>query len=428
MIKRYPYLLIFISALSFLMVSCSLMNASSQEEVLARTIVAIANEQLALTPTKVPPTAVPTLTPTETPTVIPTDTVTPTPEPSPTSEFLANYPPEGYGPTNFPLDINPLTGLPVDDLTRLNRRPISVKISNFPRGIRPQWGLSLADHVFEYYHEAGLTRFNAIFYGNNVDQIGPIRSARFSDKDIVEMYKAFFAFGSADHRILNRLAYSDFTARMASITDYPCPPIDLYPLCRIDQNTWNHLVTNNVVLYQHFENKGISNDRQNLDGLLFKTDLPPGGQTANSVMVRYSLGSYHKWTYDPVSGEYFRNQDVIESEQGQELFEPTVDRLNNQPISANNVVVLLAKHQYYNVKPEMIEIPFDGYGKAYVFREGQAYLVNWGRLTNSDLIFFAYDDGSRFPLKPGNTWFDVIGATSQVQTESPDWQFRFFIP
>ncbi|MCJ7703500.1 MAG: DUF3048 C-terminal domain-containing protein, partial [Anaerolineales bacterium] len=91
-------------------------------------------------------------------------------------------------------------------------------------------------------------------------------------------------------------------------------------------------------------------------------------------------------------------------------------------------VVLLAQTNYYSVSPEMIEIPFDGFGKAYVFREGHAYLVNWGRLTNSDVIFLADDDGNRFPLKPGTTWFDVVGSTSQVRSESPDWRFQHFIP
>ncbi len=428
MIKRLSYLFIFLVILTFITISCSLRSPSSKEEALAQTIAAIANEQLALTPTKLIPTTIPSNTPTKIPTIIPTSTVTETPEPTPTPDHLKNYPIEGYGPTNYPPGINPLTGLSVDDITRLDRRPVSVKISNYPRGIRPQWGMSLADHVFEYYHEAGLTRFNAIFYGNNVEQIGPIRSARFSDKDIVEMYKAFFAYGSADYRVRTRLSYSDFTDRMTTISDFPCPPTEQYPLCRIDQNTWNHLVTNNELLYKHFENKGISNDRQNLDGLVFKTQLPPGGQPANSILVRYSYGSYHKWIYDPDSGKYFRHQDSIEAESGQEAFELTMDRLNNQPIMADNVVVLLAKHQYYSQKPEMIEIPFDGYGKAYVFRDGQAYLVNWGRLVNSDIIFLAHDDGSRFSLKPGNTWFDVIGATSQVLSQSPNWQFRFLIP
>ena len=419
---------IWIFTLAFLTVSCSGLISSPQDEMLVETIAARAEEQLANTPSPVAPTPTQTQIPTEIPTQTPTPTLTPTPEATSTPDLLTGYPTEGYGPFNFPANINPLTGLPVTDLTRLERRPISIKVSNYPRGIRPQWGLSLANNVFEYYHEGGLTRFNAIFYSSDANQIGPVRSARFTDKDIVEMYKSFFAYASGDWRVRNRLSYSNFTDRMASITDYPCPPTSQYPLCRIEQDTWNHLVTKTEAIYQHFENKGVSNDRQNLDGLFFNLALPSDGQPANSIIVRYSYGSYHQWVYDPISGKYFRHQDVVDADDGQEVFEPSVDRLNSQQISADNVVVLLAQHHYYSVSPEMIEIPFDGFGKAYVFREGHAYRVNWGRLVNSDVIFLSYDDGNRFPLKPGTTWFSVMGSTSQVRSESPDWRFQHFTP
>jgi len=173
---------------------------------------------LACAPKETPtPTEVPTNTPRDTSTstpipsitqtvVPPTATSTDTPEPTVTETAanlnpLEDYPAAGYGPVDFPENINPLTGLPVNDSTILNRRPVAVKISNYPRETRPQWGLSEADHVFEYYHEGGLTRFHAIFYGTDVEEAGPIRSARFADEDLIRAYKSVFAFGSADYRV-----------------------------------------------------------------------------------------------------------------------------------------------------------------------------------------------------------------------------------
>ena len=47
------------------------------------------------------------------------------------------HPDEEYGPDNFPNEINPLTGLPAAYPALLDRRPLAVKISNGPRGIRP---------------------------------------------------------------------------------------------------------------------------------------------------------------------------------------------------------------------------------------------------------------------------------------------------
>ncbi|MBU1661504.1 MAG: DUF3048 domain-containing protein, partial [Chloroflexi bacterium] len=396
--------------------SCNTADVSAPDE--NPTVIEAATATLEPSASPIPPTVTPTKSP----------TATPTPEPSSNLDFLENYPAEGYGPIDFPADINPLTGLRVPDPAILDRRPISIKISNYPRGARPQWGLSLADHVFEYYHESGLTRFNAIFYGNHAEQVGPIRSARFSDEDIVQMYKAFFAYGSADYRILWRIAYSDFADRTASVSDYPCPPVVQYPLCRIEPDTWHHLVTNTDILNQYFDAQGISNGRQYLDGLFFNTPIPPDGQPGDSLVVRYSFGDYNKWVYDPTTGRYNRYHDMAPDEGGGEVFEQLTDRLNEQPIAADNVVVLLVRHEYYSYTPEMIEIQFNGFGKAYIFRDGQAYLINWARLADQDIIFLTYDDGSRFPLKPGNTWFQVVGISTEIVEESPGWRFQFFTP
>ncbi|MDD2695845.1 MAG: DUF3048 domain-containing protein, partial [Anaerolineales bacterium] len=145
------------------------------------------------------PTELPTATAAPSDTPAPTDTPSPTPEPSPTTA------PIDYGPSNFPPEVNPLTGLPVSDPSRLERRPLSVKIQLFPRADRPPMSLALADVVFDYYQNNGLTRFNALFLGNDSEQVGPVRSGRLLDAAIIRMYKAVFAFGGADKRILNKL-------------------------------------------------------------------------------------------------------------------------------------------------------------------------------------------------------------------------------
>jgi len=41
------------------------------------------------------------------------------------------------GPDSYPSGVNPLTGLPVDHPENLNRRPLLVKIDNYPPGVRP---------------------------------------------------------------------------------------------------------------------------------------------------------------------------------------------------------------------------------------------------------------------------------------------------
>ena len=412
---------IWILLLIFLLVACSTKATPTSTEAVDNPSVATNTSEPAATATEILPTS--------TPTALPKPSETPEPTASlDQTDPLANYPEEGYGPVGFPENINPLTGLPVDDSTILDRRPVAVKISNYPREIRPQWGLSLADLVFEYYHEGGLTRFHAIFYGTDAEEAGPIRSGRFTDEHLVQAYKSVFAFGSADYRVRWKFNNSDFSNRLATVSDRPCPPDTTYPTCRTDPNQWNHLMTDTSILSQHFTEKGVLNGRQYLDGLRFNKVTPPDGEAADTMIVRYSADDYHQWVYDANTQKYQRYHDLaFDSGQG-ETFDLLLDRLNNQIVAADNVVILFVPHSFFLREPEMILIDLIGYGDALVLRNGQAYPVNWARTSTQEIVSITYEDGSRFPLKPGNTWFEIVGMSSPILEESPNWRVQFQTP
>jgi hypothetical protein len=79
----------------------------------------------------------------------------------------------------------PLTGDPLDDPAEIPERPaLAVKIDNHPRA-RPQAGFNDADIVFEEIVEGDLTRFAVIFHSGDTDPVGPIRSGRSQDVDML---------------------------------------------------------------------------------------------------------------------------------------------------------------------------------------------------------------------------------------------------
>ncbi len=358
--------------------------------------------------------------PTETPLASATPqppTVTPSPQPSPTPP----YPPEGYGPSNFPSNVNPLTGQEVADPALLERRPLLIKVSNLPRNNRPQWGLMLADIVFEYYAEEGGTRFAAVFYGNDAERVGPIRSARFVDAHLIRGYKAVFAFGSAYEKVLERLYNGGFSDRLiieGSST----------PLFRYDSNGFNHLMVNTAELSAFATEKGVENGRQNLDGMYFNLTTPAAGQPGTQVIVRYSGVIYNRWDYDTATGKYLRFSDFDNDYNNQnEQYTQSTDRLTGQPIAFDNLAVLFVTYEYYNVSPEVMDIQFLGSGTAYAFRDGQAYQVAWQRNTN-DIVTLTNLDGTPFAFKPGATWFEVVGINSQVQQTDQGWRFLHKMP
>jgi len=381
-----------------------------------------------------PSATIPTPRPSETPQPSPTPTITLTPTVSPTITPTLTDPPEGVGPSNYPADVNPLTGLQVDDPARLERRPVAVKVSNYPRSNRPQWGLSLADIVFEYYHNNELTRFHAIYYGQDAPMVGPIRSGRLFDMDLVELYKSILVFGSADQRILDRMLEQDYADRLVYLLDGYCPP---NPVCRYDRYGRNVLITDTAQVGEYIVETGGDNDRPVLTGLHFRERVPEDGEAVNRIYIRYSYAAYNYWRYDPDSGRYIRYQDTQEDVGGRgEGYHLLVDALNNQPIQADNVVVLMIPHFFEVYVPpeggqaatEIVGMAFEGRLTAFAFRDGQAYTLHWLRSDDGTTLQLLYPDGTPFPLKPGTTWFQVVNTHSPIEQDDGVWRFIFDLP
>jgi hypothetical protein len=389
------------SALMFIVV-CSLLLSSCGSGLFAPTA----------TPTSTPlPTNTPTPLP---PTSTPTPTVTPTPA----------YPPAGLGPTGFPSGVDPLTGLAVEDATLLNRRPIAIKVENLPRADRPQYGLSKTDLVYEYYTEEGSTRFIAIYYGQNATQVGPIRSARFFDVNVIDAYKSVFVFGSAWEPVLQRLYNSDFSNRLIIEGSYTSPAL-------FRTNNGALLMANTTQLPSVITAMSINNSVQNEEGMFFKLDVPASGTTAQQVFIRFSSAIYNRWDYDATSGKYLRFEDTQDATNGPEVYGALVDAQDNSQVSADNVVIIEVPYSIYvrTADTTVYDASMVGTGGAYIARDGQIYKVTWSRPTKDSVLSLTGPDGQPFAFKPGNTWFEVVDNGSAIsQPDSNSWRFLNVMP
>ena len=105
----------------------------------------------------------------------------PTPRPTPTGPLL-----------------DPFTGEPVKSLGPV----LAVKIDNIVYA-RPQTGLQSADLVYVIPVEGGLTRFMAVYSSHIPPVVGPVRSARQSDLDILRQFgrPAFAWSGATPHLV-----------------------------------------------------------------------------------------------------------------------------------------------------------------------------------------------------------------------------------
>ncbi|MBW8010710.1 MAG: DUF3048 domain-containing protein [Chloroflexi bacterium] len=381
------------------------------------------------------------LDPAETAPTFPSPTVIP----SPSSTMLPmvvpltlNEPtPYTFGPDEYPEGYNPLTGMAVEDVSLLNRRPMVIKVTNYPRSVRPQSGLSRADIVYEYYIERGISRFIAVFYGQDAERVGPVRSGRFFDEHIFRMYDGIFVFGGADPRVLGffldmgRHIVNSFVVLTDRELGIACEPGLIVHLCRDeDIISYNNLFTNTSALTE-FITRRNGNYRPDLTGMHFSYQAPPAGEIALNVFTRYSLFIYNKWVYSIDSGRYLRFQETIGfSDPELESYAPHLDALSGEQLAADNVVVLIAPHEYF-VKTnttEINEIHLEGSGIAYVFRDGYVFPVIWFRPPGGGALTLLSAVDEYFPLKPGTTWFQVISEESTLESSGIDWRFTFVPP
>jgi hypothetical protein len=376
----------------------------------------------------------PALKPT-TPQVEPTYTSYPTKyvvsENLPTPVLVIPTPGGGIPDFNLLNTNNPLTGLPVSDPSLLNRRPMVIKVANSPDYVRPQSGLTLADVVYEYYIEWGDTRFIAVMYGNDSPMVGPVRSGRYFDEHVARMYNAFLVFKGADPRELSYLENStlnDFLVIVYSNGSI-CPPVVIGPERR---DSYNNAFFNTAKWAYCAVRKGLDNSKQTLHGGFFTEHIAEGDLAATRIFSLFSKYSYNYWDYDAATHKYFRYQEANDIVgKNSEAYTPLSDAQTGLPVTADNVVVLLVPYTFgnqYDAHDEVYHIDLLDSGSAYVFRDGQAMPAIWNRTDENQPLLLTTLTGNPIYLRPGRTFYEVLGVNSTYTQDGTDWRFVFQTP
>ena len=313
--------------------------------------------------------------------------------------------------------LNPLTGLPVQNPANLLLPPALVSVTNFPPTARPQAGLSTSPIVFELYIGDGMTRYLALFYGDYPQatlpggsddlqsdlttglpqpepaSVGPVRSGRLPYEYVRKLYNGFIVMASAYQKVADQ------------ISDY----VNVFGNDNTDPNSA-------LIPVEKLEDIAKANESslgtESLTGMHFDSQFPADGKNAPSLWIFYAYKNQVFWRYNQADGSYHRWQDNAD---GQTFIEQT-DRLNGEPLTYENVIVLFADHEVHNKYLIDIDLLYVKKGKALLFRDGQMYEIYWTtkseeyEKTTGKLrpIRFIDADGNPFPLKPGQTWIELV--------------------
>jgi hypothetical protein len=317
-------------------------------------------------------------------------------------------------PTQFA--VNPLTGLPVSNLASVLRRPIGIKVSNYPRTARPQAGLTDADILIEYYQEAGDSRFHAIYLGTDSKKVGPIRSGRVVDGRLEQVFQSILVFNAADYRVWASLRSSEDIIRNTMVyrDEKDCPAICIDS----SQAEINRFYVDTAALRTRAKAFGITDIAPDLSGWTFQETPPAMEKEVPNVHVRYLTNwATAEWRYNTADHLYYRWSDTDKTPiegKGPLNLGPLIDRNNQKQITAANIIVLLTNYDRQRTI-EIYDVNFYGSGTAFFFRDGKMETGSW-RMPNSNRLphFFGNSSTGSYMLRPGVSWITLVDDQSTV--------------
>ncbi len=280
-----------------------------------------------------------------------------------------------------------------------NNQILVVKVDD-TKYAHPQIGIEDADIVYVEQVEGGLTRLAAVYTSKLPPLIGPVRSARISDIELLAQFgRVGFAYSGAQFKMRPVIA----AANLQNISAERNPP-SIYTTDLSRPGPFNMILKPDLLLQRANANPKIRIDTATVAPFVFGE--PSKGETLTaSAKVKWPNARYElRW--DVVNSKwliYFNDQPNVAAS-GEQLYADT----------AIIQVVSITPSIYGDKFGEIT--PFSkttGVGKAVMLRDGFSYQLNWQRDLETDLTTWRTADGEIANFKPGRTWI-FLTATPPV--------------
>lgn len=312
-----------------------------------------------------------TASPTPTPTPTPRATPAPTPKPGPV--------------------VNPLTGLP----GRPTHPVIAVKIDDTASG-RPQIGLESADLVYVEQVEAGATRLLAVFASRQPAVVGPVRSVRNSDPELLAAYgRPALAYSGGAAAPVSRLRHS-------AVADAGAQRFGRDYRRLGGRSAPYNLVVDLSRLAAAMHGVSAPEDI----GLRWSHSDPRPARARRVSAVSVTVGKIRlDWRWDAVGRRWqLHNRDGSLRRTA-----------SGAPVATPNLVVPFSRTRIDPTDVDVLGTPSVytstvGTGRLLLFRDGRVLAGTWARATPDRATSYLDPDRKPLTLEPGGAWV-LLSAT-----------------
>ncbi|WP_166877561.1 DUF3048 domain-containing protein [Salinibacterium sp. ZJ450] len=298
-----------------------------------------------------------------------------------------------------PTVIAPLTGETVQS-DALDHPSIAAKIDNHPLA-RAQFGLNETDIVFEELVEGGMTRYVGVWHSTVPEILGPVRSIRPMDPDIISPLGGIVAYSGGQPGFVNMMqsapVYNAIHGQADTATTFFRSPAKRAP--------HNVHVKAREVVAQHDDLKAPQQH------FAFSLDIPSstaakdGTPTARVNLTFGSLGT-PSWAWDAATGAW-----------GRFMTGGATDTDNTgAQLTATNLVVLRVP---VTVSADIPKTELIGSGEAWVSTGGATVHATWRKDSQTDTIKLVDDNGVTVRLAPGNSWVELVPTQGSVAFVAP---------
>jgi hypothetical protein len=322
------------------------------------------------------------------------DTPKPTTTTSTTTSTTTEVPPTTIPAA--PVAVAPLTGMPIDEAAKakLQRPALAVKIDNSVDAM-PQEGLNQADIVFEIKVE-GISRLMAVFHSQDAGEIGPTRSARYSDPPILALLgKPLFGWSGANDGVVKEVYRSSWVTNV----NWDKHPKDYFR--KAGRKAPHNLFTSTDKLFAYAtpeQGTALQMFQYLGDGETNASQFPVPGMTEKVGDTPSA------WVWDAAGNQWLRWQ---------------YNRRDNTQgagqANATNVVIMEIEYKGGSKTPTA---KTEGTGRVLVLTAGgNAVEGTWTRPSQLEPIVLTAKDGQPLKLAPGRTWVELTpGATAAVMS------------
>ena len=311
---------------------------------------------------------------------------------------------------NSPVDLGTAEGLKPEEpkqqesIFKGNDRPIAIMIDNH-QGAWPQVGLNKAYSVYEIIVEGGESRLMALFKGVDLDEIGPVRSARHYFLDYALENDAIYV-----HYGWSPKAQSDISTLNVDNINGISESTESFWRTKKKSAPHNVLTsTKDILEIAKSKKYDTTSDKDSVLNYTFSEVNLDNGITANNVTIPYSDLHTVNYKYDAETKRYIRYA----------RGEKQTDMETGEPITTKNIIITFEKNSPLKdtENKDRQDLSDVGTNNGYYITNGKAIKIKC--IKNSRTSQTKYEDlqGNEISVNDGNTFFNICPIDSNVTFE-----------